>query len=172
MTRSQPQLILSWVVIYICNGRKYSFCCAFHENKSVIFYFSMPVHRSLNSAIDAHAPVGVCWRHWGKNPWTVEEPNWALGLCRDRGRFSWETGTVQKAGQPTDTISQGREGSHYQHFKERFSGSLGVSGVWLGVVLAPESARQYPDPNTSTLHLWGDVLHSSGPSKPSAFAPR
>lgn len=23
----------------------------------------MRVHRSLNSAIDAHTPVGVCWRH-------------------------------------------------------------------------------------------------------------
>lgn len=51
------------------------------------------------------------------------------------------TGTVQKAGQSPDTVRQGREGSHYQHFKECFSGGPGVSGVWLGVVLAPKSAR-------------------------------
>lgn len=39
MTRSQPQLILLWVVTYIRNGRKYSSHCVFHENKSVMFFF-------------------------------------------------------------------------------------------------------------------------------------
>lgn len=54
----------------------------------------------------------------------------------------------------------------------------GLSEVWLCEVLAQigdvssKTARQYPHPNTPTLHLWGDVLGILAPLKTSVSAPR
>lgn len=163
--------------IFIMEGNTHFTACLVKMN--LWFFFPHPSSQIPDFIQGFPCPFSVCWRHQGKNPWSVEGMNWALGLCRDRGWFSWETGTVWKAGAIYGYASQSSKDSHcQQHFKEYFSVSPGLSEVWLGEVLAQrgdvssKTARQYPHPNTRTLRLWGDIRGILAPLKTSVFAPR